>query len=165
MPQTPRQIGEDRCDTTHNREALPKLEQKRAAILHDLAALGPEQQKLSRWLLGTQPTPQAVNFVNAQIEVVSEKETRLQEKQWAIEDQINELQKQTYDAETISGQLKDFVANFPGLDQGERKLLVESLVEAVEIGQNKRVAATLQPPSALGSLTPELAPRGIEPLF
>jgi hypothetical protein len=149
----------------HNREALPKLEEKREAILHDLAALGAERQKLSRWLLHTQPTPQAMNFVNAQIEGVSEKETRLQEKQWAIEDQINELQKQTYDAETISNQLKDFVANFPGLDQGEQKLLVESLVEQVEIGKNKRVAASLRPPFAFGFMSPDLAPRGIEPLF
>jgi site-specific DNA recombinase len=143
----------------NNREALPKLEEKRKAILHDLAALGAERQKLSRWLLRTQPTDQAVNFVNTQIEGVSEKETRLQEKQWAIEDQINDLQKQTYDAETISGQLKGFVANFPGLDQGERKLLVESLVEQVEIGKNKRVAASLRPPFAFGFMSPELAPR------
>jgi hypothetical protein len=97
--------------------------------------------------------------VNAQIEGVSEKEIRLQERQWAIEDQINELQKQTYDAETISNQLKDFVANFPGLDQGERKLLVESLVEGVEIGKNKRVAACLRPPFAFGFFSPDLAPR------
>ena len=109
--------------------------------------------------------PPAVNFVNAQIEGVSEKETRLQEKQWAIEDQINELQKQTYDAETIFHQLEDFVANFPDLDQGGRKLLVESLVEGVEIGKNKRVAASLRPPFGLGFISPDLAPRGIEPLF
>ncbi|HET6487944.1 MAG TPA: hypothetical protein VFH83_16070, partial [Spirochaetia bacterium] len=149
----------------HNREALPELEEKRKAILHDLAGLDAERKRLSRWLLRTEPTAQAVAFVNAQIEAVSEKETRLQESQWAIEDQINELQKQTYDAETISTQLKDFVANFPGLDQGERKLLVESLVEGVEIGRNKRVAASLRPPFAFGFFSPDLAPRGIEPLF
>jgi len=121
-------------------------------------SLGAERQKLSRWLLGTQPTPQAVAFVNAQIEGVSEKETRLQEKQWAIEDQINDMQKQTYDAEAISNQLKDFVANFPSLDQGERKLLTESLVEQVEIGKKKRVTAVLRPPFAFGFLSPDLAP-------
>jgi hypothetical protein len=144
----------------HNREALPKLEEQREAILHDLATLGAERQKLSRWLLRTQPTPQAVNFVNAQVEAVTEKETRLQERQWAIEDQVNDLQKQTYNAETISNQLKDFVANFPDLDQGERKLLIESLVEEVEIGQKKRVTASLRPPFAFGFMSPELAPGG-----
>jgi site-specific DNA recombinase len=82
----------------HNRKALPELAEKREAILHDLAILGSEKQKLSRWLLSTQLTPQAVNFVNAQIDGVSEKETRLQEKQWAIEDKINDIQKQSYDA-------------------------------------------------------------------
>ena len=73
---------------------------------------------------------------------------------------ITDLQKQTYDAEAISNQLKDFVCNFPSLDQGERKLLIESLVEGVEIGQKKRVTASLRPPFAFGFMSPELAPRG-----
>ena len=46
----------------------------------------------------------------------------------------------------------------PALDQEERKLLIESLVEKVEIGKNKRVTASLQPPFAFGFLSPELAP-------
>jgi hypothetical protein len=59
----------------------------------------------------------------------------------------------------ISNQLKDFVCNFPSLDYGERKLLIESLIERVEIGQKKRVTALLRPPFAFGSFSPELAPR------
>ena len=70
-----------------------------------------------------------------------------------------------YDTETISNQLKEIVDNFPSLDQGERKLLIESLIGQVEIGQKKRVAAVLRPPFAFGFFSPELAPRGIEPLF
>jgi hypothetical protein len=56
-------------------------------------------------------------------------------------------------------QLKEFVANFPGLDQGERRLLFESLIEQVEIGQKKRVTASLRPPFAFGFVSPDLAPR------
>jgi len=52
----------------------------------------------------------------------SEKETRLQEQRWAVEDQINDLQKQTNDSTTIADQLKEFVQNFPQLQAGERTL-------------------------------------------
>jgi len=101
-------------------------------------------------------------FINAQIEELSEKETRLQEQQWALEDQINELQKQSYDAAGIAGQLKDFVRNFPQLQAGERKLLIDDLIERVEIGQNKRVILTMRSPFAFGYFSPSLAPRNLK---
>jgi len=56
------------------------------------------------------------------------------------------------------------VRSFPSLEDGEKKLLIDSLVEAVEIRKNKRVTAALRPPFAsFGYLSPALAPRGIEP--
>lgn len=62
-------------------------------------------------------------------------------------------------AEAIAGQLEEFVQNFPRLQAGERKLLVETLIERVEIGK-KRVVALLRPPLAcIGYLSPSLAPR------
>jgi len=87
----------------------------------------------------------------------------LQEQQWALEDQFNDLHKQTYDAGVIADQLTEFVQNFSHLENGERKLLVDSLIERVEIGKNKRVTAVLRPPFAFGYLSPVIAPRGIEP--
>jgi hypothetical protein len=58
----------------------------------------------------------------------------------------------------------EFVQNFPQLQAGERKLLVDALIARVEISQNKKVVATLRPPLAsFGYLSPSLAPRGIEP--
>jgi site-specific DNA recombinase len=147
----------------HNRNALPELEQKRKGILQEIASLGPEKQKLSRWLRGSELTPQAARFVNAQIDELCEQETRLQEQQWTLEDQINELQKDSYNAEAISNQFKEFVQNFPQLQAGERKLLVDALIERAEIGKNKKVVASLRPPLVcFGYLSPSLAPRGIE---
>ena len=61
-----------------------------------------------------------------------------------MKDQINDLQKQTYGSTTIADQLKEFVQNFPQLQAGERKLLIDSLIKLVEIGQNKRVILTLR---------------------
>ena len=57
------------------------LRWKREAILQELANHRAEKQKLSRRVLATELTSQAVRFINAQIEELSEKETRLQEKQ------------------------------------------------------------------------------------
>ena len=83
-----------------------------------------------------------------------------------MEDRINERQKESYNAEAIASQLKEFVQHFPLLRAGERKLLVDALIERVEIGQNNRVTAALRPPLAsFGFFSLSLAPRGIEPLF
>ncbi len=80
-----------------------------------------------------------------------------------MEDRLAELQARTYGSGTIAAQLKDFVGIFPELDQGERKLWIDPLVEWVEVGQNKRVTACLRPPLDFGFLSPELAPRGGKP--
>jgi hypothetical protein len=45
---------------------------------------------------------------------------------WALEDQINDLQKQSYDAEAITGQLTEFVGS------------VRLTVETSQIGYNHR---------------------------
>ena len=95
---------------------------------------------------GTELTPQAARFVNAQIDELCEQETRLQEQQWALGDQINEMQKESYSAETIAGQRKEFVQNFPELQAGERKLLVDALIDRTDIGQNKRVTLIMRSP-------------------
>jgi hypothetical protein len=61
--------------------------------------------------------------------------------------------------------LKDFCQSYNGLEtRGERKLLMESLVQGVVIGENKKVTVSLQPPlHSLGFLTPTLARRGEKP--
>jgi hypothetical protein len=81
---------------------LINLRRKREAILQEFANPRAEKQKFSRWLLGTELTSQAVRVINTQIEELTEKETRLQEQQWMLEDRINDLQKQTYDAELLT---------------------------------------------------------------
>ena len=71
----------------------------------------------------------------------------------------------TYSAEGICDRLAEIVGAFPTLTDGERRLLVDSLIAEVLINK-KEVAITLTPPlERLGFLSTELAPRGIEPLF
>ena len=108
---------------------LPELEQKRKAILKEIESLGTEKEKLSKWLLRNDLTPQTANYLNSQVDGFSEKEGKLQERLWEIEDQINAVHVMNYNAKEICDQLKEFVLTFTGLQEGERKLLIDSLIK------------------------------------
>ncbi len=70
-----------------------------------------------------------------------------------------------HNAQEVYDQLAEFVRAFPSLTEGERKLVVDSLIIEVAL-KHKVVAVILTPPlSGLGFLSTPLAPRGIEPLF
>jgi len=146
----------------HNRAKLSELEGKKYEILKKIELLGKEKEKLLKWLLKNSLTQQAVNYVNAQVDEYSEKEKDLQEQLWEIEDEINSIQIENYNVQGLCDYLKEFVKTFNGdLDFGERKLLIESLVNKVAIGKNKKVVVELQPPlRSLGFLSPSLALRG-----
>jgi len=119
---------------------------------------------LSRWLLQKDLTQEAVHYVNSQVDEYSEKERELQEKVWEIEDKISAFELQNYNVSGICDLLKDFTVTFHGLHNGERKLLVESIVHKVVIGQNKKVTLVLRPPlEHLGFLSPSIALRGEKP--
>ena len=150
----------------HNRLKLPELEKKKDEILVKIESLGEEKTDLSKWLLRNDLTPNAVHYVNSQVDEFSEKENALQKQVWEIEERINAIKLQNYNTEGIGDFLKNFVKSFDDLDFGERKLLIESLVQKVVIYKNKKVTVTLQPPlHSLGFNTPSLALRGIEPRF
>ena len=152
----------------HNRKALPELEEKREAILQDLASLGAGEAEAlplaARYRahrpgrrLRQRPDRRALREGDpAAGAAVGDRRTR-----------SASSQKQTYNAEAISDQLKEFVAatsrsldarraeaprGFPG-SSGWRS------------GKTKGWPLALRPPFAFGFLSPALAPRGIEPLF
>ena len=96
---------------------------------------------------------------------MSEQEGQVQERLWGLEDEIATLQTLTYNAQEICDQFAEFVRAFPTLMDCERKLLDDSLITVVDL-KHKEVVVTLTPPLVgLGFVSPELAPRGIEPLF
>ncbi len=61
----------------HNRAKLPELEDKKNEILKKIELLGKEKEKLSRWLLKNDLTPQAVNYVNAHVLLQMESDNRV----------------------------------------------------------------------------------------
>jgi len=150
--------------TEHNRTALlPELEARHGEISKELDSVRSEKEKLSRWLRGVGLTAQAVAFVNGQVDLLSEQESRIQERLWAVEDEIRGIQALTYNAEAICDRLAEMVEAFPTLTDGERRLLVDSLIAEVVV-KNKEVAAALTPPlRSLGFPYPSLAPRGEKP--
>ena len=96
---------------------------------------------------------------------LSEQESRVQKGLSALEDEIVALQTATYNAQEICDQPAEFVRVFPTLSDGERKLVVDSLISEAAL-KHKEVAVVLTPPLAsLGFLSTSLAPRGIGPLF
>ena len=151
----------------HNRARLPELEEQKDEILKKIKLLEEEKERLSRWLLKNDPTAEAISYLNSKVDEFSEKERDLQEGLWKIEDEIGTIELMNYNAEGVCDYLKNFGKAFTDdLDFGERKLLIESLVQKVVIGKNKKVTVTLQPPlRSLGFNTPSLALRGIEPRF
>jgi len=119
------------------------LEGKKKEILKKIDLLNKEKEKLSRWLLKSDITPQSVNYINIHIDDYAEKERELQEQLWEIEDKITSIQHKNYNAGGLSDYLKDFVNAFNNdLDDGEKKLLIESLIDKVVIKENKKVTVT-----------------------
>ena len=130
-----------------------------------LESLRIKKEKLSSWLLERDLTNQAVSFLNTQVDELLEKESKLQEQLWPLEDEINTVLVKNYNSQEICDQLKEFVHSFPRLGEGERKLLIESLIAKVLV-KNKEVIVTLRPPlQSFGFISTSIAPRGIEPLF
>ncbi len=150
--------------TEHNRDVrLPELEGRRQEVLTELEGVHGEREKLCRWLSGAGLSAQAIGFINNQVDRLSEQEGQVQERLWALEDEIAALQTVTYNSQEICDQLAEFVRVFPSLTDGERRLVVDSLISEVVL-KHKEVAVTLTPPLAgLGFLSTSLAPRGIKP--
>jgi hypothetical protein len=97
------------------------------------------------------------------VDAYNEKEHERQAQVWRIEDEIGATELVNFNVEAVSDYLRDFCQSYNELEtRGERKLLMESLVQEVIIGPNKKAALTLRPP-LFGFLTPSLALRGEKP--
>jgi hypothetical protein len=139
--------------------------ERKQALQEQVRRLAEEKTKLSRWLLGSDLSADAVRYINTQVDAYNEKEQELQTQVWRIEDEIGATELMTFNAEAVSDYLRDFCRTYANLETpGERKLLMESLVQEVVVGENKKATLTLRPP-LLGFITPSLALRGVEPRF
>ena len=98
--------------------------------------------------------------MNQRVDRLGEEENEAQEYLWELEDEINSIQVKSYNAQEICDQLQEFVSTFPELSDGERKLLIDALIDSVVV-KNKEVIVTLRPPlKSFGFLSPSLAPSG-----
>lgn len=131
---------------TSNRRQLPALEAKKVELAGQLEELRAEHGNVSSWLGGNGLTAQAVGFINGQVAALAERETALQEQSWQVEDQINALAVDSYDATAICDSLADWVHRVRSSDAGERKLLINAVVQNVAVGVRKEVVLTLRPP-------------------
>ena len=88
------------------------MDKQKSEILQELERLEQEKEELSKWLLKNDLTPQAVGYLNAQIDGYDDKERELQEQLWEIEDNIRMVQLDTFNAEGVGDYLKEFVRSF-----------------------------------------------------
>jgi hypothetical protein len=97
----------------------------------------------------------AVSFLNQRVDRLGEEENEAQEHLWQLEDEISSIQVKSYNAQEICDQLKDFVSALPMLSDGERKLLIDSLITEVAV-KKREVTVSLRPPlSSFGFLSTE----------
>jgi len=147
---------------SHSREKIKELEQKKKFILEQIENLKKEKENLVNTILYKNPDKNMMKILNEKSDKIVNEENRLQKEIWRIEDKIQGLQNKNYGVKGISDYLKHFTMVFDELDYGERKLIIESIIEEVRIGKNKRVRFTLIPPyNRFGVSDPFCVPEGI----
>jgi hypothetical protein len=66
---------------------------------------------------------------------------------WRIEDEIGAIEVMNFNAKAVSDNSRDFYRSYADLVMlGERKLQMESIVQGVVVGKNKKMTVTLRPP-------------------
>lgn len=104
------------------------------------------------------------SFTSSRNSRLSGQENEVQGQLWEIEYQIESIQLQSYNATSLCDLLRGFTKGVSDLEPGERRLLIESVVDKLEVGKNKRVVLALRPPLAsLWYFSLSLAPGGIVP--
>ena len=148
------------------RKELPDLERQREDLQAQMAALQTQKATISQLVIADGLNPQAIRLINDQAALLVDQENELQGRLWGLEDRITGLQTTSYNAATICDALAEFARQVPELQPGERRLVVESVVQRVTVQKQRGVVLTLRPPlTSFGFLSTQLAPRGVEPLF
>ena len=147
---------------TYSREKIQKLGEDKEIIQNKLELLKDDKESITNTVIYKNPDKNMMKILNEKSDKIIENEQNLQRELWKIEDKIQELQNKNYGVKGISDYLKNFTVIFDDLDFGERKLIIESLIEEVKIGKGKSVSFTLTPPyTAIGVSNPLCVPKGI----
>lgn len=131
---------------SHSREQIAVFEKSHNEMKTKMKAIQKEKGKLAEAIIHQNPSGNTMKILNQQSDKIVEKEELVQKELWKMEDKIQMLQSRNYGVKGISDFLKNFSVTFEGMEFGERKLLIESLIEEVVIGENKTVSFTLIPP-------------------
>ena len=124
-----------------------------------------ERESLYDWVLKNRPTEKGTKFLNQKLDEIDSEENLLKKRLWEIEDKVNGIKTEDLNVEIITNYLETFVNTYDGLELGEKKMLLESLIQRADINKAKNVKLTLQIPlekfrvfipdiSATGSRTP-----------
>ncbi len=147
---------------THSREKIKELEQSKKLVLEEIENLKQEKENLVNIVINRNPDKNMMKILNEKSDKIVNEENKLQKELWRIDDKIQDIQNKNYGVKGISDYLRHFTMVFDELDFGERKLIIESIIEEVKIEKNKRVRFTLIPPyNTFGVSDPFCVPEGI----
>jgi site-specific DNA recombinase len=125
---------------------LKELEDKRADISRKLEEIEVERESLYDWVLKNRPTEKGAKFLNQKLEEIDSEKNLLNKRLWEIEDKVNGIKTEDLNVEIITNYLETFVNTYDGLELGEKKMLLESLIQRADINEAKNAKLTLQIP-------------------
>jgi len=132
----------------------------RADISWKLKEIEVDRESLYDWVLKNRPTEKGTKFLNRKLEEIDSEKNLLKKRLWEIEDKVNGIKTEDLNVEIITNYLETFMSTYDGLELGEKKMLLESLIQRADINKAKNVKLTLQIPlEKFRVFIPDLSPK------
>lgn len=145
----------------HSRNKIKLLQEKEKAIKEVLVHSQKGKDRLANVIISKNPDKSMVRILNEKSSKLMQEEDEHKKELWHIEGKIKNLQSRNYGVKGISDFLKNFAMAFEGMEPGEKKLMIESLIEEVKIGRNKEISFVFTPPyNSIGFGNPVCVPTG-----
>ena len=137
----------------------PSLKQKKYPNQKLNLAIQRKDKKL-QWLTDTMPNKKITQQISEQIEKEFSQIEELKERLNEIEAKMNESDFENVNAEIIADFLKNFSEMFDKLENGQRKLLIQSVVKRVTVYNNLKIHVKFALPVAPGDAVASLCQKG-----
>jgi hypothetical protein len=129
-----------------NRKRLEEMASRRAKLDTELAEIDTEKEKLYQWLMKNKPTDDGKAYLENKTSEISRKDGEIKKELMLLDDRMTDIRTLSVSGEIVTKNLTDFVKTYDGLEPGEKKLLIESVVRLVEVKEGMNIRISLQVP-------------------
>ena len=129
-----------------NRKRLEEMASRRAKLDTELAEIDTEKEKLYQWLMKNKPTDDGRAYLENKTSEISRKDGEIKKELMLLDDRMTDIRTLSVSGEIVTKNLTDFVKIYDGLEPGEKKLLIESVVRLVEVKEGMNIRISLQVP-------------------